>query len=70
MSTRNIIFIGLFAVLLLLALIWVSSAYKRDMSLARERIQANNQIIETACGPIEYAEAGVDQPVLVIHGAR
>ena len=68
MKMKHIIAVGMFS-LLLLAVIWVNIAYKRDMSAARERIQANSQIIETDCGPIEYAEMGTGKPVLVIHGA-
>jgi 2-hydroxy-6-oxonona-2,4-dienedioate hydrolase len=43
--------------------------YRHDMALARERVLAGSQIMETDCGPIEYASVGEGYPVLVIHGA-
>lgn len=47
----------------------VSASYQRDIHQARERISAGSQIVETPCGPIEYAVAGSGPPVLVVHGA-
>ncbi len=44
--------------------------YFREIRLARQRIAGlGSQVIETACGPIEYARAGEGYPVLVVHGA-
>jgi len=68
MKTKHIIAIGILS-LLVLAVIWVSIVYHRDMSAAKGRIQANSHIVETDCGPIEYAETGNGKPVLVLHGA-
>ncbi len=45
------------------------SSYQRDIHQARERISVGSQIVETPCGPIEYAVAGDGPPVLVVHGA-
>lgn len=47
----------------------VYSSYQRDIHHARERISVGSQIVETPCGPIEYAVAGDGPPVLVVHGA-
>lgn len=47
----------------------VYASYQRDIHQARERISVGSQIVETPCGPIEYAVAGDGQPVLVVHGA-
>ena len=47
----------------------ISATYQRDISKARHRIAVGSQIIQTACGPIEYAEAGTGPPLLVVHGA-
>jgi pimeloyl-ACP methyl ester carboxylesterase len=49
------------------ALIYIS--YRRDIQQARERVSAGSQIVQTPCGPIEYALAGDGPPVLVVHGA-
>src|SRR5262249_8924161 len=35
----------------------------------RERVSIGSQIVQTPCGPIEYALAGDGPPVLVVHGA-
>ena len=49
----------------------MSSKYWKDIKRARGRVATGSKILETAVGPIEYAEAGKrdGQPVLVIHGA-
>jgi 2-hydroxy-6-oxonona-2,4-dienedioate hydrolase len=43
--------------------------YRRDMSLAYRRISNGGKTIETACGPIQYAEFGEGTPLLIVHGA-
>jgi len=44
--------------------------YLRDIRAARQRVKSlGSQVIETACGPIEYARVGEGYPVLVVHGA-
>ena len=43
-------------------------AYVNDMIAARERI-STAQVINTAIGPIQYADVGHGIPVLMIHGA-
>lgn len=47
----------------------VYASYQRDIHQARERISVGSQIVETPCGPIEYAVVGDGPPVLVVHGA-
>src|SRR6266542_2035612 len=44
-------------------------SYRRDIHRARERVSTGSQIVQTPCGPIEYALAGDGPPVLVVHGA-
>lgn len=56
---------GLVAVLAALTV----RAYRRDLGQARARVLAGSRLAATACGPIEYAEAGSGPPVLVVHGA-
>src|SRR5215204_829111 len=43
-------------------------AYLNDISAAKERITTGSTIINTAYGPIEYADVGQGNPVLAIHG--
>jgi len=43
--------------------------FVRDIRAARERMRGKrSQVIETDCGPIEYASFGEGEPVLVMHG--
>ncbi len=44
-------------------------SYQRDIQPARERVASGSQMVQTRCGPIEYASAGDGAPVLVVHGA-
>jgi 2-hydroxy-6-oxonona-2,4-dienedioate hydrolase len=59
------------AVVVVLGLIAVVTfvSYQQDIRAARERVAAGGVIIDTLCGPIEYAEAGSGQPLLMVHGA-
>jgi len=44
--------------------------YGRDIRRARARVRAGGHVVDTACGPVEYALAGGDGPaVLAVHGA-
>jgi pimeloyl-ACP methyl ester carboxylesterase len=45
------------------------AAYRRDIDRAFKRVSAGSQVVQTPCGPIEYAAAGEGDPVLVVHGA-
>jgi len=57
-------------VLLLLALLVVVYArYRREVDRALARVAAGGHVVQTPCGPIEYAAAGDGPPVLVVHGA-
>jgi pimeloyl-ACP methyl ester carboxylesterase len=43
--------------------------FRRDMRAAWERFRSEgSQVIETDCGPVEYATYGQGKPVLVVHG--
>jgi 2-hydroxy-6-oxonona-2,4-dienedioate hydrolase len=43
--------------------------YQVDLSQARQRVASGAKQIETACGPIQYAEFGTGAPMLMVHGA-
>jgi pimeloyl-ACP methyl ester carboxylesterase len=61
--------VGGFALLLAaVASVAIHLAYRRDLAAARQRV-AGGTIVDTPCGPIEYAVAGRGQPVLLVHGA-
>jgi pimeloyl-ACP methyl ester carboxylesterase len=43
--------------------------YRRDIRAARARLRRlSSKVVETECGPIEYAIYGDGKPVLVVHG--
>ena len=66
LNFRMVILIVFFVILIL----YVGIAYKRDIDLARNRLKTlGSQVIETAHGPIEYAQIGKGPPILVVHGA-
>jgi len=48
---------------------WTFAAYRLDLGQARERVATGSRVVETRCGPIEFAQAGDGAPVLVVHGA-
>lgn len=49
--------------------IFVYQQFRRDMILAYQRITSGGELIETACGPIQYTEFGAGPPMLIVHGA-
>lgn len=54
---------------LLISVVLVHAAYRSDIQAARERISHGSALIDTGCGPIEYAEIGKGPSVLVVHGS-
>src|SRR5215471_4323328 len=61
--------LGLLGLIVFVFISYVGTAYQNQIRRARTRIFTNSKMLETAYGPIEYAEAGKGAPVLVIHGA-
>jgi pimeloyl-ACP methyl ester carboxylesterase len=52
------------------AAVTVAARYFREIRTARQRLDSlGSQVIETDCGPIEYARIGEGYPLLVVHGA-
>jgi pimeloyl-ACP methyl ester carboxylesterase len=47
----------------------VYSQYRLDIGRARKQLLHRSEMVETPCGPIEYAVAGSGPPVLIVHGA-
>lgn len=52
-----------------LGCVWFLSAYARDLSASRRRLDNRSRIAATRCGPVEHAEEGSGMPLLVVHGA-
>ena len=60
---------GALAIAIVVVAVLVYARFRRDIRAARERVQnLGSQVIETDCGPIEYATLGEGYPVLVVHG--
>ncbi len=50
--------------------VFVAARYRHEIRTARETLdRLGSQVVETACGPIEYARVGKGYPVLAVHGA-
>ncbi|HEY3645425.1 MAG TPA: alpha/beta hydrolase, partial [Gammaproteobacteria bacterium] len=60
---------ALLALLSMSGCTWLVPPYRHDLAAARERIGSGSQVVETRCGPIEYAVRGEGPPLLVVHGA-
>ena len=56
-------------IVLILVSVWGYLAFRRDLSASRQRLRGTSRVIDTACGPIEYAETGSGIPLLIVHGA-
>jgi pimeloyl-ACP methyl ester carboxylesterase len=63
-------FLVFLIILLVVGVGVVAALYFRDMRAAWKRLDSlGRQVIQTACGPMEYAVMGKGYPVLVVHGA-
>jgi pimeloyl-ACP methyl ester carboxylesterase len=65
------IYILIFLLSIIIAgIITVAVRYSAEIRAARMRINnLSSQVIETECGPVEYARFGDGYPVMVVHGA-
>ncbi|PWB51030.1 MAG: hypothetical protein C3F06_11210 [Candidatus Methanoperedenaceae archaeon] len=67
--SRLSLIITILGCIIAVILIVTYPAYRSDISAAQERVMSGSKVIETKCGPIEYAAIGEGPPVLVVHGA-
>jgi 2-hydroxy-6-oxonona-2,4-dienedioate hydrolase len=68
MSIRTT-FIAIISLAVFIAGAMTFFAYSSEINASRARLVGASKVIETASGPIEYAEAGEGPVVLVVHGA-
>ena len=60
---------GALTIAIVVIAVLVYTRYRRDMHAAQGRLRSGgSRVIETDCGPIEYATFGGGYPVLVVHG--
>jgi 2-hydroxy-6-oxonona-2,4-dienedioate hydrolase len=64
---RRILSVFVFLAILLAVYIYLS--YRRDMRVAHTRVSSGSQVVNTPCGPIEFADVGTGPAILAIHGA-
>jgi 2-hydroxy-6-oxonona-2,4-dienedioate hydrolase len=61
--------VALFMLVVIGVAMVTSSQYRNDLARAYARLEHASLVVETPCGPIEYAVAGSGPPVLLVHGA-
>jgi 2-hydroxy-6-oxonona-2,4-dienedioate hydrolase len=65
---RHPLLIGIgLGVSVIVAMIWWR--FQSDIEAAHARVSHGSVLIETACGPIEYQDAGTGIPLLSVHGS-
>ena len=69
MSHRSTLLVSLAAASVAAVAATIAIHYRRDIRSAYARIASGSSLIDTPCGPIEYAEIGEGPPVLIVHGA-
>jgi pimeloyl-ACP methyl ester carboxylesterase len=70
MANSTLIFIIALVFIIFSGIVIILNRYSRDIRAVRQRIDSlGSQVIETKCGPVEYALVGEGNPVLVVHGA-
>jgi 2-hydroxy-6-oxonona-2,4-dienedioate hydrolase len=54
---------------LAIAVLWIAWRFNSDIQAAQARAAQGSMLVNTRCGPIEYQEAGVGPPLLMVHGS-
>jgi pimeloyl-ACP methyl ester carboxylesterase len=57
------------ASVLAVPLLFLWGCFARDLDAATTRLSVGSQVVQTACGPIEYASTGKGSALLLVHGA-
>ena len=64
---RNVlVMMGIILVGITLSVWWL---FRSDIAVAQARVAHGSTLVQTPCGPIEYAEAGAGLPLLAVHGS-
>jgi pimeloyl-ACP methyl ester carboxylesterase len=68
MAKYKIYLFVILLIIIVIGIVTVVARYRREISAARAQVDSlGSQVIETDCGPIEYARIGEGYPVLVIN---
>jgi 2-hydroxy-6-oxonona-2,4-dienedioate hydrolase len=68
MTAKRSLLLGL-CLLLVTGSVLIWARFSSDIAAARSRAALGSTVIETPCGQIEYADAGVGLPLLAVHGS-
>ena len=68
MRRSHAILLGV-ALVLATAATLVAAGYRADLERAQQRVGRGGEVLQTRCGPIEYALVGSGPAVLLVHGA-
>ena len=67
LNWRNVlVMMGIILVGVTLSVWW---RFRSDIAVAQARVAQSSTLVQTPCGPIEYAEAGTGLPLLAVHGS-
>src|SRR5712671_2147164 len=62
-------YLGVPAAALAGSILFAYFSYRHELGAAQARISSGSEVVDTPCGPIEYALIGKGAPVLLVHGA-
>jgi pimeloyl-ACP methyl ester carboxylesterase len=63
------VLLGFVIILSMIGVTAITVRYQRELGMTRKTLDSlGSQVVETNCGPLEYARVGEGVPVLVIHG--
>ena len=69
MKIERSVVLGLPAAVLAGLILFTYLSYRNDMVAEEARVSSGSRVVDTPCGPIEYALIGKGAPVLLVHGA-
>jgi len=69
MKIERSVVLGLPAAVLAGLILFTYSSYRGEIVAAEARVSSGSRVVDTPCGPIEYALIGKGAPVLLVHGA-
>ncbi len=69
MKIERSVYLGVPAAVLAGLILFTYFSYRDDLAAARARVSSGSRVVDTPCGPIEYALTGKGAPVLLVHGA-
>ena len=69
MKIERSVYLGIPAAVLAGVILFTYFSYRGDIVAAEARAASGGRVVDTPCGPIEYALAGKGAPVLLVHGA-